>query len=84
MVARKFKIMSNWTIRGSALVTLSDTEQGFTVPRGKERCTENRLCNFCKFLYVIILFVFTTKLIFSTRHDFFYSIHFEKLSLRNK
>ena len=33
-------------------------------------------------LYVFIVFVFTTNLILSTRHDFF--IHFEKLSLRNR
>ena len=33
-------------------------------------------------LYVFIFLVFTTKLIHSTRHDFF--IHFEKLSLRNR
>ena len=67
----------------SALVTLSDTKQGFTVPRAKQRCTENRQCNNCKFLYVFIVFVFTTNFILSTRHDFFYSIHFEKLRLRN-
>ena len=84
MVAQKFKILSKQTVRGSALVTLSDTKQGFTVPRGKQRCTENGLCNIFKFLYVFIVFVFTTNLILSTRHDFFYSIHFEKLSLRNR
>ena len=33
MVAQKLKILSKRTIRGSALVTLSDTKQGFTVPR---------------------------------------------------
>ena len=33
-----------------------------------------------KILYVFIVFVLTTNLIFSTRHDFF-SVHFEKLSL---
>ena len=31
--------------RGSALVTLSDTKQGITVPRGKQKCMENGLCN---------------------------------------
>ena len=62
----------------------SDTKQGFTVPRGKQRCTENGLCNICKLLYVFIVFVFTINLIVSTRHDFFYSIHFEKLSWRNR
>ena len=28
----------------------SDTEQGFTVPRGKQRCMETGLCNICKIL----------------------------------
>ena len=32
---------------------------------------DNGLCNICKFLYVFIVFVFTTKLILSTRHEFF-------------
>ena len=84
MVAQKFKILSKRIVRGSALVTFSDTKQGFTVPRGKQRCTENELCNICKNLYVFIVFMCTTNLIPSTRHDFFYSIHFEKLSLRNR
>ena len=61
----------------------SDTKQGFTVPRVKQRCTENGLCNVCKFLYVFLVFVFTTNSILSTRCDFFYCFHFEKLSLRN-
>ena len=84
MTAQKFKIFSKRTVRGSALVTFSDTKQGFTVPRGMQGCTKNGLCNICKFLYVFIVFVFTTNSIVSTRHDFFYSIHFEKLSLRNR
>ncbi len=84
MVARKFKILSERTVRGSVLVTFSDTKQGSTVLRGRQRCTENGLCNICKFLYVFIVSVFTTNLILSTRHYFFYSIHFEKLSLRNR
>ena len=71
----------SWWICSS---NLSETKQGFTVPRGKQRCMENGLCNNCKFLYVFFVFVFTTNLIVSTRHDFFYSIHFEKLSLQNK
>ena len=37
------------TCCGSALVTLSDTKQGFIVPREKQRCMENGLCNICKF-----------------------------------
>ena len=84
MVDHKFKILSKRTVCGSALVTLSDTKQGFTVPRGEQRCTENGLCNICKLLYVFIVFVFTTNLILSTQHDFFYSIHFANLSLRNR
>ena len=84
MVGQKFKIFlekEKRTFRGSALVTLSDTKQGFTVQRGKQKCIENRLCNVRKFMYVFILCVFTTNLIDSTRHDFFYSIQFEQLSL---
>ena len=49
MVAQKFKILlekENGTVRGSALVTLSDTKQGFTVLRGKQRCMETGQCNF--------------------------------------
>ena len=68
---QKFKILSKWTVCGSALVTLSDTKQGFTVPRGKQNCMENGLCNICKLLFVFIVFVFTTNLILSNRHDFF-------------
>ena len=33
------------TVRGSVLVALSDTKQGFTVPREKQRCMEKGLCN---------------------------------------
>ena len=83
MVAQKFKTLSKRTVSGSALVTFSDTKQGFTVPRGKQRCMEIGLCNICNFLYVFFVFVLTTNLILSNRHDFFYSVHFEKLSLRN-
>ena len=32
------------TVCGSALVTLSDTKQGITVPIGKQGCMENGLC----------------------------------------
>ena len=44
----KFKILlekENRTIRGSALVTFSDTKQGFTVLRGKQKCLETGQCN---------------------------------------
>ena len=63
MVARKFKILSQGTVRGSALINLSDTKQGLIVPRRKQRFTENGLYNICKILYVPIVFVFTTILI---------------------
>ena len=69
MVAHK--IFSKRTVRGSDLVTLSDTKQGFTVPRGKQKCMEKVLYNIYKSLYVFTVFVFTTNLNFSTRHDFF-------------
>ena len=36
------------------------------------------------FLYVFIVFVFNTNLIPSTRHEFCYGIHFEKLSVRSR
>ena len=49
MVARKFTILSKRTVRGSALVTFSNTKQDFTVPRGKQRCMETGLCNIFKF-----------------------------------
>ena len=49
MVAQMFKILSERTVCGSALVTLSDTKHGFIVPREKQRCMENGLCNICKF-----------------------------------
>ena len=84
MVAQKFRILSKRTVCGFAIVTLSDTKQGFTVPRGKQRCMENGLCNICKILYVFIVFVFTTNLNLSTQHGLFYSIPFEELSLRNR
>ena len=49
------------TVCGSALVTLSDTKQGFTVSRGKKKCMENGLCNICKFctclLYLCLLVI---------------------------
>ena len=32
-------------IRGSVLVTLSDTKQGFTMPRRKQMCMETGQCN---------------------------------------
>ena len=49
MVAQKFKILSKRTVRGSALVTVSNAKQGFPVPRGKQRCMENGLWNIGKF-----------------------------------
>ena len=67
LVAQNFKILleqEKRTVHGSALVTFSYTKQGFAVPRGKQRCMENGLCNICNFLDVLILFVFTTNLMF--------------------
>ena len=49
MVAQKFKILSKRTVCGSALVSLSDTKQGFIVPKGRQRCMENGQCNICNF-----------------------------------
>ena len=61
MVAQKFKILSKRTVCGSAVVTLSDTKQGFIVPRENQRCMENRLCNICKFctclMYLCLLLI---------------------------
>ena len=37
-----------------------------------------------KTFYVFIVFVFTTNLLLLFRHDFFYSIHFKKLSFKNR
>ena len=58
---RRFKILSKQTVCGTALVTLSDTKQGFTLPRGKQRCMETGLCNICKFctclLYLCLLLI---------------------------
>ena len=33
------------TVRESVLVALSDTKEGFTLPKGKHRCMETGLCN---------------------------------------
>ena len=82
MVAQKVKILSKRTVCGTSLVAFSDTKQGSTVPRGKQMCTENGLCNICNCLYFFIVFMFNTRLTHSTRHDFF--IRFEKLSLQNR
>ena len=61
MVAQKFMILSKRNVRGSVLVNLPDTKQGFTVPKGKQRYMENELCNICNFLYLFVVFVFTTN-----------------------
>ena len=71
MVARKFKILSKRTVRGSALVTLSDTKRGFTVPRGEQRCMETAtFVNFERVYSICCFCLYNTKLILSTRHDF--------------
>ena len=80
----KLRTLSKRTVLECALVNLSDTKQGFTVPRGKQRCMEIGLCSIFIFLYKFIVFVYTTILFLSTPHDFFYSVRFEKLSLQNR
>ena len=60
----KFKTLSKGTVGESARVTFSDTKPGVTVPRIKQMCMENGLCNVCNFLYVCIVFVFISKVIF--------------------
>ena len=61
MVAQKFKMLSKRTVHGSAIVTLSDTRQDFTVPREKQKCMEKGLCNTCNFctclLYLCLLLI---------------------------
>ena len=61
MAVQKFKILSERTVCGSALVNLSDTKQGLIVAREKQRCMENGLCNICKFctcfLYSCLLLI---------------------------
>ena len=56
-----FKILSKRTVCGTAIVTFSDTNQGFIVPREKQRCMEKGLCNICKFctclLYLCLLLI---------------------------
>ena len=49
MVAQKLKILLKRTVSGSVLVTFSDLEQGFIVPREEQMCLKNGLCNICKF-----------------------------------
>ena len=84
MVAQNFQSLlekEKRTFRGSALVSLPDTKQGFNVPRGKQKCMANGLCNISKFLYVFSVFVFTTNLTLSTRHDFFLEHSFREIEL---
>ena len=49
-----------------SLVTLSDTKQDFIVPREKQRCMGNGICNICKFctclLYLCLLLVYFFQL----------------------
>ena len=57
---------------------LSDTKQGFIVPKKKAKVYGEWAMQHLYILYVFIVFVFTTNSILSTRQDFL--IHFEKLS----
>ena len=48
MVAQNYKTLlekEKRTVRGSALVTISDTKQGLTVPSGKQGRMETGLSN---------------------------------------
>ena len=81
-LAAEGKMNSSWIC--SSCTFRRKTRLHCAETRGKRRCMETGQCNICKILYVFFVFVFTTNLILSTRHDFFYSIHFEKLSLRNR
>ena len=74
MVAQNIKSLSKRTVRGSALVNLSDTKQGFAVPERKAKVYGERAMQYLYILYVFIVIVFTINLLVSTRHDFFYSI----------
>ena len=63
LVAQNVKILlekEKRTVSGSALVTLSDTKQGYAVPRGRQRCLEYGQCNinnciFCSCLFYLSL-----------------------------
>ena len=71
MVAQKLKTLSERTVCGSVLVTLSDTKQDFTVPRQKQKCMKNGLCNICKvctclrYLCLLLIQFFQLDMIFS-------------------
>ena len=77
MVAQKIKILSKRTVHGSA------QERRLHCAERKAKVKGEWAMQHLGILYVFIVFVFTSNLILSTRRDFFYSIHFEKLSLRN-
>ena len=70
MVAQKFETLSKRTVCGPALVNFSDTKQGFIVPREKQRCIENGLCNICKFctcllcLCLLLIYFFQLAMLF--------------------
>ena len=54
----KFKILSKRTVCGSALVTLSDTKQSFTVPRGKQSVWRVGYATFVNFVRVYCICVY--------------------------
>ena len=56
-------------------------KKGFTVPRGKQRCMENGLCNICKFCTCLL---YLSLLLYKFVQLDMTSFHFEKLSLQNK
>ena len=84
MVGQKIKILSKRTVHGSNLVTFFDTKQDFTLPRGKQRCMETGLCNICKFCTCLLSLCLLLIQFLQLDMIFFYSNHFEKLSLRNR
>ena len=67
----KFQDLVKTAVCGSVLTTLSDTKQGFIVPRGQQRCTENGLCSNSKlctcllYLCLLLIFFFHLDMIFS-------------------
>ena len=82
MVAQKFKNLSKHTVCASALVAFSDKTRLHCAER-KAKLYGEWAIQHLQFSYVFMVFVFTSNLILPTRRDFF-SIQFEKLSLRNR
>ena len=71
------------TVRESALVTLSNTKKASLCQEESKGVWRMGYATFLNFVSVFCI-VFTTKLILSSGQNFFYSIHFDELSLRNR